>query len=399
MTVLVPGRATLVSTQLLAVGLAALGIGAVAGYSAIPTTLDSGAVLVKGPRGETGPMGPTGPPGAVGAVGPQGPQGVAGPTGPQGPTGADGAPGQAGPIGEIGPAGNDGAPGQPGPSGAIGPAGPTGDTGPMGPTGPQGETGPQGLAGPQGIQGIQGIQGEIGPMGPTGIVVATSPLQYNADTRTISLDLDAFERLGSLDYLQFNTSSTAERQPGRLVWNDVDGTLDLRLKENLVTLQIGQESVQVVLNNTGGTLLNGRAVRVTGSSGGRMTVTHADNSTVIGSTGVIGVLTEDIEPNTVGYVTTYGLVRDTNTSSWAAGAPLYADGSGVLTDVRPVNGRVVQIGYVAQSDATNGIIYVNPMQNFEPPIGGPCQVPGQTGLGTYAWHNLTGQRWIVVCDY
>lgn len=387
MALVLPAKATLVSTQLLAMILAALGLGAVSGYLAIPTTLDSSAVLVKGPRGETGPMGPAGPAGPQGLTGPQGPKGADGKSGPQGTTG---------PQGEVGLPGADGIEG---PAGEIGPQGATGATGPMGPTGPQGETGPQGIAGPQGIQGIQGIQGEVGPMGPTGIVVATSPLQYDADTRTISLDLDAFERLGALDYLQFNTSSTAERQPGRLVWNDVDGTLDLRLKDNLVTLQIGQESVQVVLNNTGGPLVNGRAVRVTGSSGGRMTVAHADNGTVVGSTGVIGVLTEDIDSNEVGYVTTYGLVREIDTSAWAAGAPLYVDGAGVLTTVRPVNGRVVQIGYVAQSDATNGIIYVNPMQNFEPPIGGPCQVPGQTGLGVYAWHNLTGQRWIVVCDY
>jgi hypothetical protein len=269
----------------------------------------------------------------------------------------------------------------------------------MGPTGPQGETGPQGMQGPQGIQGIQGPQGETGPMGPTGIVSANSPLVYNADSRTVSLDLDAFERLGSLNYLQFNTTSTAELQPGRVAWNDADGTLNIRLKDNLVTLQVGQESVQLVLNNTASTLLNGRAVRVTGSSGGRMTVIHADNNTVLGSTGVIGVLTQDVAPGQLGYVTTYGLVREIDTSGLTAGSPLYVDGEGILTQTRPVNGRVVQMGYVANADATSGVIYVNPMQNFEPPIGGACQVPGQTGLGVYAWHNLTGQRWIVVCDY
>jgi hypothetical protein len=236
-------------------------------------------------------------------------------------------------------------------------------------------------------------------MGPTGIVTANSPLVYNADSRTVSLDLDAFERLGSLNYLQFNTANTAELQPGRVAWNDADGTLNIRLKGNEVTLQVGQESVQLVLNNTGATLINGRAVRVTGSDSGRMTVSHADNGTVIGSTGVIGVLTQDIAPGQTGYVTTYGLVREVNTSGLAAGSPLYVDGDGILTQTRPVNGRVVQIGYVANADAATGVIYVNPMQNFEPPIGGACQVPGQTGLGVYAWHNLTGQRWIVVCDY
>jgi predicted RecA/RadA family phage recombinase len=125
----------------------------------------------------------------------------------------------------------------------------------------------------------------------------------------------------------------------------------------------------------------------------------ADNSTPTGATAVIGVATQNISAGAEGYVTTYGLVHDINTSSWAAGAPLYLNGGGLLTTTRPTNGRIVQLGFVVTSNATTGVIYVNPIQNFEPIIGGQCNVPGQTGNGVYAWHNLTGQRWIVVCDY
>jgi hypothetical protein len=166
-----------------------------------------------------------------------------------------------------------------------------------------------------------------------------------------------------------------------------------------VTLQIGQESVQLVRNNTGSTLLNGRAVRVTGSSGGRITVELADNNSVAGANGVIGVLTENVPSGENGYVTTYGLVHDLDTSAWSPGAPLYLNGSGQLTNLRPTNGRIVQLGFVVTQDSSQGVFYVAPIQNFEPIIGGICQVPGQAGTGVYGWHNLAGSRWIVVCDY
>jgi hypothetical protein len=48
-----------------------------------------------------------------------------------------------------------------------------------------GPTGPIGPAGAQGEQGEQGIQGEVG------IVNATSPLLYDQQTRTISIDESA----------------------------------------------------------------------------------------------------------------------------------------------------------------------------------------------------------------
>jgi hypothetical protein len=130
-----------------------------------------------------------------------------------------------------------------------------------------------------------------------------------------------------------------------------------------------------------------------------MTVEYADNSTAAGATSVIGVLTQNIAVGAAGYVTTYGLIHGIDTSTFTAGQPVYLNGNGTLTAVRPINGRIIQLGYAVTVSATNGIVYINPMQNFEPNIGGICSVPGQAGTGLYAWHNLAGARWIVVCDY
>ena len=48
--------------------------------------------------------------------------------------------------------------------------------------------GPTGPIGPAGAQGEQGIQGEPGE---TGVVAATSPLLYDSETKTISIDESA----------------------------------------------------------------------------------------------------------------------------------------------------------------------------------------------------------------
>ena len=350
------------------------GVGALSiqGYHLIEGTVASASSGIPGSSGNDGSNGSDG---ATGATGAQGPRGAQGPMGPMGPTGAQGLMGPAGPQGEQGIQGIQGIAGASGADGA---------------TGATGATGAQGVAGPAGA---------TGPMGPTGVIAATSPLIYDSNTQTLSLDLDAFQRIGSLDYLQFNPNSTAPNAPGRLVWNSEAGTLNLQGLGGGVTLQLGQESVQRVKNTGATTLLDGHVVRVTGAAGSTMTVEYADNNTAAGATSVIGVLTESIPAGGTGYVTTYGLIHALDTSAFTPGAPIYLNGAGQLTAVRPINGRIVKLGYAVSISATDGIVYINPLQNFEPNIGGACQVPGQAGTGIYAWYNLAGARWIVVCDY
>ena len=350
--------------------------------ASIPQDDGSGSVqLITGPMGPAGPAGPMGPRGLMGPQGPMGLQGI------QGEPGAVGATGSAGIAGS---AGQDGAQGATGQTGPMGPQGPAGVAGPVGATGPTGATGATGATGPA---------GETGPMGPSGVISAASPLVYDAQTKSISLDQSAITQVGSLDYLQFSLLASATDSPGRLRWNEAAGTLNLQLRDGLATLQLGQESVQQVTNNSGVTIPNGSVVRVNGSAGTKLTVVLADNATAEGATAVIGVTTQEIASGANGYVTTYGIVHDLNTTGWNPGAPVYLNGNGSLTTVRPLNGRIVQVGFVIATSATVGSIYVNPIQNFEPIIGGQCTVPGQTGSGFYAWHNLTGARWIVVCDY
>jgi hypothetical protein len=236
-------------------------------------------------------------------------------------------------------------------------------------------------------------------MGPSGVISAASPLIYDAENKSISLDQSAINQVGTLDYLQFSLLNSAADAPGRLRWNENDGTLNLQGRDGNVTLQIGQENVQLVKNLTANEIPNGSVVRVDGSSNGRLSVVLADNATAAGATAVIGVTTQAIPAGGEGYVTTYGLVRDLNTAAWQAGSPVYLNGNGTLTNLQPTNGRIIQLGFVVTSNSSAGVVYVNPIHNFEPIIGSACIVPGQNGAGVYAWHNLAGARWIVVCDY
>ena len=181
-----------------------------------------------------------------------------------------------------------------------------------------------------------------------------------------------------LDYLQFNTASTAAGAVGRLVWNDTDGTLDLGLKGGNVTLQIGQEQVLRVVNKTATniTLLesNYQAVRVTGAQGQRLKVDLAQATNDLLSAETIGLVTETILNNQEGFITTSGLVRGINTTgslqgeTWLDGDILYLSPTtaGNITKVKPVApNHLVIIGYVVRAHITQGTIFVKVDNGYE----------------------------------
>lgn len=67
----------------------------------------------------------------------------------------------------------------------IGPKGDKGDQG------EPGQPGSQGVPGPQGIPGEKGDKGDKGDTGDSGVAYATSPITYNALTKTVALDQTA----------------------------------------------------------------------------------------------------------------------------------------------------------------------------------------------------------------
>ena len=175
-----------------------------------------------------------------------------------------------------------------------------------------------------------------------------------------------------------NTPTNIPTGPGSMVWNDTDGTVDLKLKGGNVTLQIGQESVLRVVNKTATNInlleANYQAVRVTGAQGQRLKVDLAQATSDTLSAETIGLVTETINSNQEGFITTSGLIRNVNTTgslqseTWSDGDILYLSPTvaGQITKVKPVApNHLVIIGYVVHAHATQGSIFVKVDNGYE----------------------------------
>lgn len=175
-----------------------------------------------------------------------------------------------------------------------------------------------------------------------------------------------------------NTPTNIPTGAGSMVWNDTDGTVDLKLKGGNVTLQIGQENVIRVVNKTATNInlleANYQAVRVTGAQGQRLKVDLAQATSDILSAETIGLVTETINNNQEGFITTSGLIRNVNTTgslqseTWADGDILYLSPTvaGQITKVKPVApNHLVIIGYVVSAHATQGSIFVKVDNGYE----------------------------------
>ena len=201
-------------------------------------------------------------------------------------------------------------------------------------------------------------------------VVRTVIVDLEADTSpTLSATLDAGgNALDNVGYVDFDTTPAVSATTGRAVWNTADATLDIGL-ENGVVLQTGQELHVRVVNNSGSTINNGELVYIYDS--GESTPGHPAHPIVrkfiadgtIDAAQVIGLTTQNITNGSHGYVTSFGMVRGLDTSSYSPGTALYASPttSGELTDTQPISpDPAIVIGVVVESDDTIGSIFVNP---------------------------------------
>jgi hypothetical protein len=126
----------------------------------------------------------------------------------------------------------------------------------------------------------------------------------------------------------FNTANDTAPAEGEMMWNATDKTVDIGLPGG-VTLQLGQEMHMLI--KASATITNGQCIMATGSDGnsGRITAAPANGTGAVDGIFVIGVATQDIANNQTGFVTTFGTVRQVNTTgasvgeTWAAGDVLY----------------------------------------------------------------------------
>ena len=193
---------------------------------------------------------------------------------------------------------------------------------------------------------------------------------------TQDVDLGEFELKAG--QLEFDQTPTGTSGVAVMRWNDSDGTVDLGLKGGNVTLQVGQEQVLRVVNKTATNInlleANYQAVRVTGAQGQRLKVDLAQATNDMLSAETIGLVTETINNNQEGFITTSGLVRGVNTTgslqgeTWADGDIVYLSSTtaGNITNIKPVApNHLIIIGYVVSAHITQGSIFVKVDNGYE----------------------------------
>jgi hypothetical protein len=165
------------------------------------------------------------------------------------------------------------------------------------------------------------------------------------------------------DYIDLSESPSPVDKTRRLAWNTTDQTVNLGMDYG-VTQQIGQETYARVGNTTGVIIPNGTVVGFAGATSNALLVAPylADGSQP--TLYILGIMTHDLpDSGEKGYCTTWGFVRDMDTSAFSPGDLLYASPTvaGALTNTKPTApDNVIPLAACVTSDATTGVIFVRP---------------------------------------
>ena len=224
-----------------------------------------------------------------------------------------------------------------------------------------------------------GTEWNLGAFSVAGAVVSVNGRDgaveiVNADiTAAVGKDLsdaikysEADKLLTDVNKISLSTDTSIAAGIGELTWNGTENTVDIGL--NGATLQVGQEQLIRVRNNTGSTIVNGKAIMATGTIGnsGRITIANA-NLTNTNAKYILGVCTEDVAAGADGFVTAFGKVRGIQTNggqygeTWVDGDVIYVkdSGNGALTKVVPLDTQVkLPIAIVVNAHATNGTLFI-----------------------------------------
>jgi hypothetical protein len=203
----------------------------------------------------------------------------------------------------------------------------------------------------------------------------------------------------------FNTTSNRGTDLGKLGWNTSDQTLQVGLG-NGVVLQLGQETLYVVRNATGSTILNGTPVSCTGvTPSGRLEISPSTGT--IDPVTFLGIATQDINTGVNGKVTYFGYVNGLDTrgstasslavgdETWAEGDKLYVHptATGKLTNVEPEAPKVkICVASVIIRHQSVGVLFVRPTSNLDLTKLSDVQISSLAN-GEVLAYNGTSARW------
>ena len=146
------------------------------------------------------------------------------------------------------------------------------------------------------------------------------------------------------------------------VFYDTDAkTLAYYNDNSQMTVNIGQEQIVRVRNQTGTTIPDGTVVYINGATGNTPTIAKAI-ATSFATSDIIGVTTTSIANNAFGYATINGLVNGLDTSAFAEGDAIFlsATTAGAYTTTEPTRPNYsIQVGVILRSNPSNGTLLVS----------------------------------------
>lgn len=137
------------------------------------------------------------------------------------------------------------------------------------------------------------------------------------------------------DYVTFNTGYSTALTVGQLGWDATYNNLSIGMIGGNIIQHIGED--QYLYIKASATITKGQVIMFTGSVGASGILTGAPATGITDGTYIIGVAAEAIANNDFGFVQTFGVITNVNTSAFADGDILWYDPAvtGGLTATKP----------------------------------------------------------------
>ena len=206
--------------------------------------------------------------------------------------------------------------------------------------------------------------------------IISSGYKFN-DSGTSSTDIWSSDKIisysatPSVNYIDFATGSNVIEKAGRLYFNYNSNSLAYNpiTPNNDLVIDIGQDSYTQIYNSTGATLSIGQAVHISGATSNSFPyVVLSDASEITDRFQCDGIVTHVISNNSIGFITTMGIVNGFDLSSFQIGEEVsisdIVPGGLISTNQLALTSRITTIGTVL-SNVSSGSIYVNLRNEFK----------------------------------
>jgi hypothetical protein len=189
--------------------------------------------------------------------------------------------------------------------------------------------------------------------GTGNVVLQTSPTINTPTLSGATID-------GTAPYVNYTPTTAPTYVEGRTFYDSTAKTLCYYNDNTQMTVNIGQEQIVRVRNQTGSTIPDGTVVYVNGATGNTPTINLAI-ATSFATSDIIGVTTTSIANNGFGYVTISGLVNGLDTSAFTEGQSVFLSPTtaGAYTATEPSRPNYsVQVGVILRANPSNGTLLV-----------------------------------------